>query len=195
MTAPSRACRPDSTPALSRLLAESALSRSALACCGVPLALIDATGRGGASVTYVNAAFQAFFGYTEAEAVGRPISRLVFRDDEALVQRLLADAPRRWELGAWTKTGEGRPVEAMLAALRDSTGKTTHWVLAFSDRTEIEKLRAEVESLKAVAAASLNLRLEPLPEPTGRAEQPRIEVAPADELYADRQPGGVLQQR
>lgn len=194
MTTLPRACRPDSTPALTRLLAESALSRSALAGCGVPLALIDATGRT-ASVTYVNAAFQAFFGYSEAEAVGRPIARLVFRDDEPLVQRLLADAPRRWELGAWTKGGEGRPVEAMLAALRDSAGKTTHWVLAFSDRTEIERLRAEVESLKAVAAASLNLRLEALPEPAGRAEQPRIEVSPADELYADRQPGGILQQR
>ena len=33
------------------------------------------------------------------------------------------------------------------------TGELTHWVVAFSDRSEVEKLRAELEGLKALAAA------------------------------------------
>src|SRR5690348_16369454 len=94
MSMPSRPARPDSAPALSRLLAESALSRSALGACGVPLALVDAAAKA-RPVSYLNAAFEALFGYSEPDAVGRPLAALLFRNDEALVQRLLTESPKR----------------------------------------------------------------------------------------------------
>ena len=191
---PPRPSRPDAAPALSRLLAESALSRSALGACGVPLALVDARARA-RTVSYANAAFLAFFGYREHEVLGRSLAATLFRNDEALVQRVLSEAPRRWEVATWGKDGDVRPVELSLAGVRDCAGGLTHWIVAFSDRAELERLRAEVESLKSLAAASLGVRLEPVDEPARRAQEPRIEVAPADELDADRQPSRVLQER
>src|SRR3954464_11324392 len=89
MTVASRIVRPDSAPALYRLLAESALSRAALGSCGIPLALLDANAKS-QPLTFVNAAFEAFFGYRETEALGRSLAGLVFRGDEPLVQRLLS---------------------------------------------------------------------------------------------------------
>lgn len=194
MTVPNRAGRPDAAPALYRLLAECALSRAALGDCGIPLALVDANART-KPLTYVNTAFQAFFGYREGDALGQPLAALLFRKDDALVMRLLAEAPRRWELSAWGKDGESRCVEVALAALRDAAGRLTHYVLAFSDRSELERLRSEVESLKSLAAASLGVRLEHPAQPLSSPQEPRIEVAAADELYADGQPARILEQR
>src|SRR6185295_9567834 len=94
--------KPQTAPALFRLLSDSALSRAALGACGVPVALLDANAKAH-TFTYVNCAFEAFFGYSESEAVGRSLAKLLFHGDDALVQRLLADSPRRWELTAWAK--------------------------------------------------------------------------------------------
>ena len=58
-------------PALARLLADSSLSRAALAACGFPVALADATAMG-RPITYVNPSFDAFFGYRADEVLGRP---------------------------------------------------------------------------------------------------------------------------
>jgi hypothetical protein len=38
--------------------------------------------------------------------------------------------------------------------VRSAEGQITHWVLAFSDRSELERLRAELESLRTLAAAA-----------------------------------------
>src|ERR1700675_2262039 len=89
--------KPQGAPALFRLLSDSALSRAALGACGVPVPPLDAAANNH-GFTYVNAAFEAFFGYRESEALGRSVAALLFRDDEALLQRLLAESPRRWEL-------------------------------------------------------------------------------------------------
>lgn len=185
--------RPETAPALFRLLAESALSRAALGCCGVPVLIVDAAAKG-KPVVYVNPAFQSTFGFTATDACGRPLAALLFRNDEALVQRML-DAPRRWEVTAWTRNGAEHAVALSSAAVRAVDGVLTHWVVTLADRSEVERLRAEVESLKALAASSLALRLETPGQPAGGAQQPRVEIAPADELYADRKALGVLQQR
>jgi len=193
MTLPNKPGRPETAPALFRLLTESALSRAALGSCGVPVLILDAAAKT-RPVAFANAAFESLFGYAAHEAAGRSLAALLFRGDEALVQRLL-DTPRRWELTAWGKGGTERAVAVSIAAVRDVGGTLTHWVVTLSDRGEVERLRAEVESLKALAASSLALRLEAAGEPARGAQQPRVEVAPADELYADRKPLGVLQQR
>ena len=44
-------------PALAKLLSDSALSRAALAVCGFPVALADASAKG-RPITYVNSAFE-----------------------------------------------------------------------------------------------------------------------------------------
>jgi PAS domain S-box-containing protein len=179
--------KPQTAPALFRLLSDSALSRAALGACGVPVALLDANAKIRA-FSYVNSAFEAFFGYGEAEAVGRSLAKLLFRGDDALVERLLAESPKRWELTAWAKDGDMRHVEVALCGLRSADGRLTHWVVAFSDREEVERLRAQVESLKSLAATSLNLRLDPLGKPARGAQKAGIEIPAADELNANRQP-------
>lgn len=184
--------RHDTAPALFRLLSESSLSRAALGTCGFPVAIVDASSKARA-VGYCNAAFESLFGYAAHEIAGRPLSAL-FRGDEALVQRVL-ELPRRWQLAAWSKDGTVHPVEVSVAVVRSVDGSLTHWVLGFADRTEVEQLRAEIESLKGLASASLSLRLDGAGQPAGSAKEPRVEVAPADELYADRKPRGILQQR
>ena len=129
------------------------MARSALGACGFPIAILDdsATSR---PVTYVNAAFEAFFGCRADEALGRGLGSLVFRGDEALVHRMAAEQAPRRALKAWAKDGSLRPVEMTLTAIRASDGRISHWVAAFSDRTELERLRAELDSLRPLAAAA-----------------------------------------
>lgn len=196
VTVPNKPGRPDTAPALFRLLAESALSRAALGCCGVAVAIVEAGAESKSkarAVSYANAAFESLFGYSGSEICGRPLAML-FHNDEALVRRVL-EGSQRWQLTTWRKDGSEQPVEISVAAVRSVEGNLTHWVLAFADRGEVEQLRAEVESLKTLAASSLALRLDPSGQPAGSAQQACVEVAPADELYADRKPRGVLQQR
>lgn len=152
MTVPNKVARPEAAPALFRLLSDSALSRAALGACGFPLAILDAS-LPSRPVTYVNPAFEGFFGYGAGEALGHPLAALVFRGDEALAHRLLAETASRWQVRAWGKDGTACHVELALGAVRGAEGRITHWVVAFSDRSEVEHLRAELESLRALATA------------------------------------------
>ena len=156
MALPSKLHKPvhkiEPAPALYRLLTDSALSRAALGACGFPVAMLDAR-TGSRPVTYVNAAFEGFFGYRAGEVLGRPLAALLFHGDEALVHRLLAESSSRWKLRAWGKDGAIRHVEISFGAVHSAEGELTHWVVAFADRSEVEKLRAELEGLKALAAA------------------------------------------
>lgn len=64
----------------------------------------------------------------------------------------MADSSSRWQLRAWSKDGAVRHVEMSLCAIRAADGRTTHWVAAFRDRSETERLRAELETLKTLAS-------------------------------------------
>ena len=152
MALPKRLEKTETAPALYRLLTDSALSRAALGACGLPLAMLDAR-TGSRPLTYVNAAFEGFFGYRSAEALGRPLAALLFHGDEPLVQRLLAESSSRWKLKACGKDGAARHVEISFGAVHSADGQLTHWVVAFADRSEVEKLRVELEDLKTLAAA------------------------------------------
>jgi PAS domain S-box-containing protein len=151
MALPKRLQHPENAPALSRLLSDSALSRAALGACGFPLAMLDARASA-RPVTYVNAAFEGFFGYGAGEALGRALAALLFQGDEPLVHRLLAESSSRWKLRAWAKDGAVRHVEITLGAVHSADGELTHWVVAFADRSEVERLRSQLEGLKALAA-------------------------------------------
>jgi len=122
----------DSTPALSRLLSESALYRAALEACGFPVAILDAT-HPDRPVRYVNPAFEEFFGYAEREALGRGLAALVLRGDEPLAHRLLAGSRAHWQIGVWSKLGAAHRVEATVGTVRGTDERITHWVVAFAE--------------------------------------------------------------
>lgn len=145
---PFDAAQRESAPALRRLLGDAAMARAALGACPLPIAILDA-GAPSRPVSYVNAAFEAFFGCAAAEALGRPLGALIFRGDEALVHRMLAESAVRRPVSAWSKEGAHRPVELALGAIRSADGRITHWVASFSDRSEVERLRAD--SMRAAA--------------------------------------------
>jgi PAS domain S-box-containing protein len=141
--------RREVAPALFRLLAEASLSRAALDACGLPVALVDAV-EGGRSLTYVNQAFESFFGYRAAEALGRSAAALPFTD-AAAAEGLFREGAAPIVLRAQRKDGSQVHVEASSGAVRGGDGRVTHWVLAFSDRTELEKLRERLFALGAAA--------------------------------------------
>jgi PAS domain S-box-containing protein len=154
MTMLNKAARPpEAAPALFRLISDGALSRAALSACGFPLAMLDAGGTARA-VTYVNAAFESYFGYRESETLGRSLAALVLRGDEPLLHRLLAEGNSRWQLRAWTQDGALRHVDIALGAVRNAEGRVTNWVVTFADRSEVERLRAELEELRGLAAVT-----------------------------------------
>ena len=140
--------RPEVAPALFRLLAESALSRAALDACGVPLVMVDAAAEN--AISYVNRAFEVFFGFRAAEALGRPAAGLLFAGADA-AERLFREPESQILLRAQRKDGSAAHVEVAVGAVRGVDGRVTHWVLAFSDRTELEQLRDELHALRAAA--------------------------------------------
>jgi hypothetical protein len=79
---------------------------------------------------------------------------VLFRGDEPLVHRLLATPGSRWELKAWARNDSLRHVELALGAVRNAEGRTTYWIASFSDRSEAESLRAELDSMRPAAAAA-----------------------------------------
>src|SRR5258706_15855677 len=96
-------------PALARLLSDSALSRAALAACGFPVALADASAKG-RPFTYVNPAFESFFGYRGDEVLGRPAITLLFPEDEGAAT-MFNEAPVRLQMRARRKDGATAEVE------------------------------------------------------------------------------------
>ena len=120
------------TPALARLLNESALYRAALGACGFPVAILDAQALA-RPVVYVNAAFEELFGYAEHQALGRGLAELVLRGDEPLAHRLLAGSRSHWQLSVWGKNGTAHRAEVTIGAVRAPEGRITHWVAAFAE--------------------------------------------------------------
>jgi PAS domain S-box-containing protein len=143
--------RAPQAPALARLLSDSALSRAALAACGFPVALADAAAKG-RPLTYVNPAFEAFFGYRADEAIGRPSITLLFPEDEA-ASSMFNEAPARVQMRARRKDGSTADVELSIGMVHGADGRLTHWVLAFADRSEIARMQEELRVLRAIAAA------------------------------------------
>jgi PAS domain S-box-containing protein len=142
---------PPAAPALARLLSDSSLSRAALAACGFPVALADA-GTRGRPLTYVNSAFESFFGYRAEETLGRPAITLLFPEDEGAAS-MFTEAPQRLQMRARRKDGSAAEVDLTIGMVHGVDGSLTHWVLAFADRGEIERLREELRVLRSIVAA------------------------------------------
>jgi PAS domain S-box-containing protein len=145
--------RVEAAPALFRLLSDSALARAALSACGLPVALLDASAPG-RPITYVNSAFEGFFGLRETEARGRSVTDLLCRGEEQAVDRLFDGGESRWRLRVWRKDGSPLHVEAAVGGIRGADGQLSHWVLAFVDRSELESMREELAALRTSQVAA-----------------------------------------
>ncbi len=154
MTLPHRlpnGAKPSGAPALARLLSDSALSRAALAACGFPVALADASAKG-RPLTYVNPSFEDYFGYRAGEVLGRPVITLLFAEAEG-ASDMFSDAPVRLQMRARCKDGSGAEVTVSIGMVHGVDGLLTHWVLAFADRGEIARMQEELRVLRSIAAA------------------------------------------
>ena len=142
--------RAEVAPALYRLLAEASLSRAAMDACGAPMALVDA-GSASRPLSYVNPAFESYFGYRAAESLGRPVHALLL-DARESADVLYRDPTGPHALRARRKDGSLAHVEATVGVIRASDGRVTHWVLSFADRSELEQLRERINALRVSAA-------------------------------------------
>ena len=106
----------------------------------------------GLPVTYVNPAFETFFGYRAEEIVGRPVITLLFPEDEGAAS-MFTDAPARLRMRARRKNGAAADVEVSIGMVHGADGLLTHWVLAFADRSEVARMQEELRVLRAIAAA------------------------------------------
>ena len=138
-------------PALAQLLSDSSLSRAALAACGFPVALSDASAKG-RPITYVNPSFEAFFGYRANEVIGRPVITLLFPEADGAAG-MFNEAPARLNMLARRKDGSGAQVELSIGMVHGISGSLSHWVLAFADRSEIARMQEELRVLRAICAA------------------------------------------
>ena len=138
-------------PALAQLLSDSSLSRAALAACGFPVALSDASAKG-RPITYVNPSFEAFFGYRADEVIGRPVITLLFPEADGAAG-MFNEAPARLNMLARRKDGSGAQVELSIGMVHGINGSLSHWVLAFADRSEIARMQEELRVLRAICAA------------------------------------------
>jgi len=115
------------------------------------VALADAAAKG-RPLTYVNPAFEAFFGYRSDEALGRPVITLLFAEADGAAS-MFNEAPVRLQIRARRKDGAKVDVELSIGMVHGADGRLTHWVLAFADRSEIERLSEELRVLRSIAAA------------------------------------------
>ncbi|MDA0983356.1 MAG: hypothetical protein O3A06_10065 [Proteobacteria bacterium] len=62
-------------------------------------------------------------------------------------------APARVEMRIRRKNGSTAHVGLTIGMVHGANGRLSHWVLAFADRSELERLREELRVLRAIAAA------------------------------------------
>jgi len=67
--------------------------------------------------------------------------------DAGAAGRLYRSPEAQALLRAQRKDGSQAHVEVSIGAVRGVDGRVTHWVLAFSDRTELEQLRESLSRL------------------------------------------------
>ena len=100
----------------------------------------------------VNKAFTAITGYSAEEAVGqtpRLLSSGQHDSDfyEGMTEALEAEGAWQGEIWNRRKSGEVYPEWLTISAVKDSAGRTTHYVAIFSDITERVSAQAQIDSL------------------------------------------------
>jgi len=147
-----RSGRPVLAPALFRLLSDSAMSRAALASCGAAVAIVDAQDANW-PIAYLNPAFEHLFGHRDRDVCGQPLVSLILSREPGMQDLLLEAVQLPHEICAIHKNGTRRDVEIVLGPVYDSGGRLTHWVMTFTDQSELARLRAELATLQPRRAA------------------------------------------
>jgi PAS domain S-box-containing protein len=106
-------------------------------------------------ITSWNAGAQRIFGYTEAEAVGRPITLIVppeLRDEESLILRRLraGEYIRHFETVRITKQGARVDVSLTISPMKDSEGRVVGASKIARDITERKRGEEELRKQKEV---------------------------------------------
>ncbi|MDB4979566.1 MAG: multi-sensor hybrid histidine kinase, partial [Myxococcales bacterium] len=103
---------------------------------------------GGGAVRYWNRGAERLYGWTRAEAVGRPIAELIYKKDaqalEDAERRLLADGSWTGELTHVTKDGRELEVEGRWSLLRNRAGAPASVLAINTDVTERNRLHLHV---------------------------------------------------
>jgi PAS domain S-box-containing protein len=116
-----------------------------------------------ATITSWNAGAQRIFGYTEEEAVGRPITILIppdlWGEENKILEKLRAgERIEHYETIRVTKTGQKVNVSLSVSAVRDSTGRIVGFSKIARDITERKRaqelLRASEERLRLAQQAA-----------------------------------------
>lgn len=128
------------------------MSRAALASCGAAIAIVDAQGAGW-PIAYLNPVFERLFGHRDVDVGGQPLVSLMFGLDPLVQDQLLEAVRAPHDVCAVHKNGMPLQVEIVLGPVHDASGRLTHWVLTFGDRTELARLRDELAALRSVRAA------------------------------------------
>ncbi|HEX4868290.1 MAG TPA: EAL domain-containing protein [Acidimicrobiales bacterium] len=116
---------------------DAAALRSIIAASPDALVIADQSGR----CSHWNPAAEALFGWTEAEMVGQPLTRLVVAPDQLALAHVLADATTgravRWEDATWiSSTGEPRPVDVTVGPIHDADAGVVGLVALARDATD-----------------------------------------------------------
>ncbi len=103
-------------------------------------------------IVYVNKAFTALTGYTPEEAAGKtPDFLRPSQDDEAFYSELWDGVKQtgRWQGEAWRrrKSGETYPELRSVSAVKDSTGRTSHYVTVFNDISRFKEYETRLQFL------------------------------------------------
>ena len=146
---------------------DAAVLRSIIAASPDALVITDGLGR----CTHWNPAAQRLFGWTEAQMLGSPLTRLVAPESQLRLARVLSDATAggsvRWPDATWLASGgTPRAVDVTVGPIVDSAGSRVGLVAIARDVTEQRAaaiaLREAHEALSARATelAEANVRLE-----------------------------------
>jgi diguanylate cyclase (GGDEF)-like protein/PAS domain S-box-containing protein len=104
------------------------------------------------TILRVNRAFEQVTGYRAEEVIGKKPSVLRSdRQDSEFYQRMWSDIADNgsWQGEIWNrrKDGEVYPEWLVISAVKDNTGRITHYVGAFSDITQRKKAEAQIRDL------------------------------------------------
>jgi len=124
------------------------MSRAALASCGVAVAIVDAQDARW-PIAYLNPAFERLFGHREIEVHGQALLSLILHRAESVQDQLLDAVRAPHELRAIHKDGTALDVEIVMGPVHDCAGHLTHWVLTFSDHSELARLREELAATRS----------------------------------------------
>lgn len=117
---------------------------------GEAVMVVDPTLR----IERVNAAFTQITGYAEAEILGGSPGKLnSIRHDEAFVAAIWSAvrAQGEWVGEVWLRARDGdiRPTWQRIAPLRDDTGAVSHYVVVFSDLSEVRHAQSLARQLSS----------------------------------------------